>query len=466
MDRPRPERKKGMVTDMAYAKSDLFESGVSIKVVGVGGGGNNAVNRMISSSIRGVDFIAVNTDKQALRSCNAPNQITIGEKITRGHGAGANAEIGQRAAEESTDDIKAALAGADMIFIAAGMGGGTGTGAAPVVARLAREMGILTVAIVTKPFIFEGRRRMLQAEKGIKDLSEFVDSLVVIPNERLKQVSDTRITLYNAFEIADDVLRRGVQSISELINGDGFINLDFADVTSVMQNAGYAHMGVGEGSGKDKAEIAARAAISSPLLETSIKGATGILVNITISPDVGLEDADLASSMITAEADPDANVIWGVVFDDSLDDQMKITIIATGFAHGEDAQPQEPAPAVSAKPAAQPVRTQSQGGAPAASAQMQRNAAAQQAAMQAAQQAAAQQPAVQQPQAQHPAAQQSQAPQTATGQAARPAQQNPPQAAPNYGHQAGSQDSGSSDFDSIMELIKSRKPRDDFSGRR
>ncbi|MBO4321918.1 MAG: cell division protein FtsZ, partial [Clostridia bacterium] len=335
---------------MTQVNNDLFESGVNIKVVGVGGGGNNAVNRMISSSIRGVEFIAVNTDRQALRSCNAPNQITIGEKITKGHGAGANADIGKRAAEESTDDIKAALAGADMIFIAAGMGGGTGTGAAPVVARLAREMGILTVAIVTKPFIFEGRKRMQQAETGINELSEFVDSLVVIPNERLKQVSDTRITLYNAFEIADDVLRRGVQSISELINGDGFINLDFADVTSVMQDAGYAHMGVGEGSGKDKAEIAAKAAISSPLLETSIKGATGILVNITISPDVGLEDADLASSMITAEADPDANVIWGVVFDENLDDQMKITIIATGFAKDKETAAPE------AQPSAQPAK--------------------------------------------------------------------------------------------------------------
>ena len=230
---------------MAFEHDDLLESGVSIKVVGVGGGGNNAVNRMISTNIRGVEFIAVNTDKQALRSSNAPNQIVIGEKITRGHGAGANPEIGQRAAEENTEEIKAALAGADMVFIATGMGGGTGTGAAPVVARIAKEMDILTVAIVTKPFIFEGSRRMRQAEEGIRQLSQYVDSLVIIPNERLKQVSDTRITLYNAFEIADDVLRRGVQSISELINVPGFINLDFADVTSVMHDAGFAHMGVG-----------------------------------------------------------------------------------------------------------------------------------------------------------------------------------------------------------------------------
>ena len=328
--------------EMAFERDELLESGVNIKVVGVGGGGNNAVNRMITTNIRGVEFIAINTDSMALRVSNAPNQIVIGEKITKGHGAGANPEIGQRAAEENADEIKAALAGADMVFIATGMGGGTGTGAAPVVARIAHEMDILTVAIVTKPFLFEGRRRMLQAEKGIEELSQFVDSLVIIPNERLKQVSETRITLYNAFEIADDVLRRGVQSISELINVPGFINLDFADVTSVMHDAGYAHMGVGGATGKDKAEIAARAAISSPLLETSIKGATGILVNITMSPDVGLEDADLASTIIAAEAHPDANVIWGVAFDPSLDDEMKITIIATGFESNNSSSAPDP----------------------------------------------------------------------------------------------------------------------------
>ena len=350
---------------MAFEHDDLLESGVSIKVVGVGGGGNNAVNRMISTNIRGVEFIAVNTDKQALRSSNAPNQIVIGEKITRGHGAGANPEIGQRAAEENTEEIKSALAGADMVFIATGMGGGTGTGAAPVVARIAKEMDILTVAIVTKPFIFEGSRRMRQAEEGIRQLSQYVDSLVIIPNERLKQVSDTRITLFNAFEIADDVLRRGVQSISELINVPGSINLDFADVTSVMHDAGFAHMGVGSATGKDKAELAAKAAISSPLLETSIKGATGILVSISISPDVGLEDADLASTMIANEASPEANVIWGVAFDPDLDDEMKITIIATGFEKDaekalENSAKQETAAAKSAEkkveaPKAQPA---------------------------------------------------------------------------------------------------------------
>jgi cell division protein FtsZ len=316
---------------MTFEHDDSLESGVNIKVIGVGGGGNNAVNRMITTNIRGVQFVSINTDRQALRKSDAPNQLVIGEKITKGFGAGANPEIGCRAAEESLEDIKMLLSGADMVFVTAGMGGGTGTGAAPVVARVAKEMNILTVGIVTKPFAFEGRKRMEQAEEGIAELSQYVDSLVVIPNERLKQVSETRITLANAFEIADDVLRRGVQSISELINVPGFINLDFADVTSIMSNAGYAHMGVGSATGKDKAELAAKAAISSPLLETSIKGARGILISITASPDVGLEDVDLASTMIANEAHPDASVIWGVAFDPELEDEMRITIIATGF---------------------------------------------------------------------------------------------------------------------------------------
>ena len=316
---------------MIFEHDDTLESGVNIKVVGVGGGGNNAVNRMISSNIRGVEFVAINTDRQALRKSDAINQLVIGEKITNGFGAGADPSIGARSAEESLEEIKAILDGTDMVFVTAGMGGGTGTGAAPVVARLAREMGILTVGIVTKPFPFEGALRMRKAEAGIAELSEFVDSLVVIPNERLRQISDTRITLSNAFEIADDVLRRGVQSISDLINVPGFINLDFADVTSVMKDAGYAHMGVGSATGKDKAELAAKAAISSPLLETSIKGASGILISISASPDVGLEDVDLASTMIANEASPEANVIWGVAFDNELEDEMRITIIATGF---------------------------------------------------------------------------------------------------------------------------------------
>ncbi len=321
---------------MAFELDDNFESGVNIKVVGVGGGGGNAVNRMITSHIRGVEFICINTDKQALLHSSAPNKIPIGEKITKGHGAGADPSIGEQAAEENLEEIKNALKDADMVFITTGMGGGTGTGAAPVVARAAKEMGILTVGIVTKPFSFEGKRRMTQAETGIENLAQFVDSLVVIPNERLAQVSEARITLMNAFEIADDVLRHGVQSISELINVPGLVNLDFADVSSVMKDAGLAHMGVGEATGKDKAEMAAKAAISSPLLETSIAGATGILVSITGSPDIGLDDVIQASTMVSAEAHPDANIIWGANFDPELEDKMKVTIIATGFAKKDD----------------------------------------------------------------------------------------------------------------------------------
>ncbi len=316
---------------MIFEHDDSMSSGVNIKVIGVGGGGNNAVNRMISTNIRGVEFISINTDRQALKRSEASVQLVIGEKVTKGFGAGANPVIGTRSAEESVDEIKALLSGADMCFITAGMGGGTGTGAAPVVARIARELDILTVGIVTKPFAFEGSKRMNQAEDGIAALSSYVDALVVIPNERLKQTSDTRITLANAFEAADDVLRRGVQSISELISVPAFINLDFADVTAIMKNAGYAHMGVGSATGKDKAELAAKAAISSPLLETTIKGATGVIISITASPDVGLQDVDVASAMISAEANPDANVIWGVAFDPELEDEMKITIVATGF---------------------------------------------------------------------------------------------------------------------------------------
>lgn len=328
---------------------DLFGSGINIKVIGVGGGGNNAVNRMIATNIRGVEFIAINTDAQALRASNASTKLVIGEKITRGHGAGSNPEIGKRSAEESNEDIKAVLEGADMVFVTTGMGGGTGTGAAPIVAKAAREMGILTIGIVTKPFSFEGKKRMVQAEMGIDNLKQYVDSLIIIPNERLKQVSDTRITLANAFEIADDVLRRGVQSVSELINVPGFVNLDFADVTSIMKDAGYAHMGVGSATGADKAQIAAKAAISSPLLETSIAGATGILVSITASPDIGLEDIDLASTMIAEEAHPDANIIWGAAFDPSLEDEMRVTIIATGFE--SEASKQDAAEAWEAAPA-------------------------------------------------------------------------------------------------------------------
>jgi len=318
---------------MAFEPDNIFESGVdvNIKVIGVGGGGNNAVNRMIENSVRGVDYIAVNTERHALMKSNASLKIPIGEKITKGRGAGANPEIGGRAAEESIEELRDALTGAEMVFVTAGMGGGTGTGAAPVVAKLAQEMGVLTVGVVTKPFEFEGKRRMAQAEAGIEKLSQFVDSLIIIPNERLKLISENRITLMNAFEAADDVLRHGVQSICELINTVGYIDLDFADVVTVMKNAGYAHMGVGEGSGKDKAEIAAKSAISSPLLETSISGASGIIVNITASPDIGLEEVDLANELIRNEASEDAIIINGVAFDPSFDDKMKVTVIATGF---------------------------------------------------------------------------------------------------------------------------------------
>lgn len=304
---------------------------VNIKVVGIGGAGNNAVNRMISGGISSVEFIAINTDKQALLLSRATQKLQIGEKLTKGQGAGANPEKGQRAAEESKEEIAAAIKGSDMVFITAGMGGGTGTGGAPVVAEIAKDMGILTVGIVTKPFNFEGRRRMMQAEEGIRSLKERVDALVVIPNERLKFVSETPITISNAFEVADDVLKLGVASISDLVNLPGYINLDFADVTAVMKDAGYAHMGVGTGSGENMAEEAATMAISSPLIETSINGAKGVIISITTSPDVSLESIEKASAMIADAANPDANIIWGTSFDPEMKDKMRVTVIATGF---------------------------------------------------------------------------------------------------------------------------------------
>ena len=316
---------------MEFNFEPTYDSGVNIKVIGVGGGGNNAVNRMVATNIKGVEFVAVNTDNQALDTSCATKKLVIGDKITRGKGAGSNPEVGKRSAEESIEAIRAVLSGADMVFITAGMGGGTGTGAAPVIAKAAKEMDILTVGIVTKPFTFEGARRSMQAEAGIAELAKYVDSLIVIPNERLKQVEDRKITLANAFEIAEDVLRRGVNSVSNLINVPGFVNLDFADVTTVMKNAGYAHMGVGSAKGEDKAQLAAMAAISSPLLETSIAGAMGVLVSITASEDIQLEEIEAASHMIYEEAHPDANIIWGAAFDPNLEDEMRVTIIATGF---------------------------------------------------------------------------------------------------------------------------------------
>ncbi len=306
-------------------------SAITIKVFGVGGGGNNAIDRMIATNIHGVEFIAVNTDGQALRASRASTKIEIGRETTGGRGAGSNPIVGRAAAEENIEEIRAEIAGADMVFVTAGMGGGTGTGAAPVIAEEAHKMGILTVGIVTMPFAFEGKKRIAQAEEGVENLRRVVDSLIVIPNDRLKQVSSSKITLFNAFAIADDVLLQGVRSVSELINVPGFINLDFADVSTIMRDAGLAHMAVGCGKGPDKAEIAAKQAICSPLLETSIAGATGILASITGAPDVPLDDIYLASSIIAEESHPDANIIWGATFDPLLEDELRITIIATGF---------------------------------------------------------------------------------------------------------------------------------------
>ena len=336
---------------MAFEFDQDFENNVvQIKVIGAGGGGGNAVNRMIQMGVNSVEFISINTDVQALHHSQATHKIQIGEKITKGKGAGADPARGQRAAEESKEDIEAALRGTDMVFITAGMGGGTGTGAAPVIAEIAKEMGILTVGIVTKPFAFEGRKRMEQAEEGIAALREHVDSLVVIPNERLKLVSDQKIPLANAFTIADDVLRQGVQSISDLINSPGLVNLDFADVTAVMKDAGYAHMGVGSAQGKEKASMAALAAISSPLLETSINGARGVIINITSSNDINLEEVDIASTMITKAAHPDATIIWGAAFDDNMDDEMRVTVIATGFSIDPEKKEQTAATAAPTAP--------------------------------------------------------------------------------------------------------------------
>lgn len=302
-----------------------------IKVIGVGGGGNNAVNRMIDFGLKGVEFISVNTDKQALYLSKAGQKIQIGDKLTKGLGAGANPEIGEKAAEESRDEITQALKGADLVFITAGMGGGTGTGAAPVVAQIAKELGILTVGVITKPFSFEGRPRMRNAEQGISKLKERVDTLVTIPNDRLLQVVDKKTPIQEAFRIADDVLRQGVQGISDLITTPGLINVDFADVKTIMLNHGLAHMGVGKASGENRASEAAKQAISSPLLETTINGAMGVLLNITGGPGLTLFEVNEAADQVKQAADPDANIIFGAVIDENLDDEIRITVIATGF---------------------------------------------------------------------------------------------------------------------------------------
>ncbi len=306
---------------------------VKIKVIGVGGAGNNVINRMIESGVSGVDFVVVNTDKQDLNKSICKTKIQIGEKLTGGMGAGSKPEIGQKSAEESRAAISKILEGTDMVFITAGMGGGTGTGAAPIVADLAHEAGILTVGVVTKPFKFEGANRMRQAETGIAALHDKVDSLVVIPNDRLKYVTDQKITFANAFGIADDVLKQAVTSISELVGYSErvIINLDFADVSAVMKDAGRAHMGVGTASGREKAEQAAMAAISSPLLETAITGATGVLVNVTGSSELTLDDVETAAGIVQENANPEANIIFGATSSDEFEDEMRVTVIATGF---------------------------------------------------------------------------------------------------------------------------------------
>ena len=330
---------------------EMDENVTTIKVIGVGGGGGNAVNRMVSDGLQGVEFIAMNTDQQALAKNHAATKVQLGSKLTKGRGAGADPEIGQRAAEESKDEISNALKGAQMVFITAGMGGGTGTGAAPIIADLAHEAGILTVGVVTKPFKFEGANRMKQAEAGIAALSDKVDSLIIIPNDRLKYVTDQKITFANAFGIADDVLKQAVTSISELVGYSDrvIINLDFADVSSIMKNAGRAHMGVGIASGREKAEQAAMAAVASPLLETSINGATGVLINVTGAADLGLDDVETAANIVMEAANPEANIIFGATFSEDFEDEMRVTVIATGF---DEKKPESKGIYSSSKPAA------------------------------------------------------------------------------------------------------------------
>ena len=336
---------------MAFVMDSTVKSGDTLKVIGVGGGGCNVVNRMVRVGMQGVEFIAVNTDRQCLASSEATQKLPIGEKLTGGKGAGANPDVGRESAKESKDQISALLDNTDMVFVTAGMGGGTGTGAAPVVAEIAKSRGILTVGVVTKPFSFEGRRRMDQAMKGIEELQSKVDSLVIIPNDRLQYATDEKITFANAFAIADDVLRQAVQSISDLITTTGLINLDFADVTAVMKDAGLAHMGVGRAAGKNRAEEATRLAINSPLLETSIQGAKGIIVNITGPMDIGLDEVEVAAEMVKEVADPDALFMMGAAFDDALQDEIRVTVIATGFGGVSNPTPGKADEAESAEPA-------------------------------------------------------------------------------------------------------------------
>ncbi len=320
-------------------ENTMLDGTATIKVIGVGGAGTNAVNRMVDSGIKGVEFIAVNTDRQALLLSKAASKIQIGEKITRGLGAGANPDIGAQAAEESKAEITEALRGADMVFVTAGMGGGTGTGAAPIVASCAKEMGILTIGVVTKPFTFEGKKRLTQADRGIESLKGKVDTLVVIPNDKLLQIIDRKTSIVEAFKMADDVLRQGVQGISDLIAIPGLVNLDFADVKTIMLNTGMAHMGIGRASGENRAEDAAKQAIQSPLLETSIEGARGVIINITGGSNLGLHEVNTAAELVQRSVDPEANIIFGAVIDESLDEDIVITVIATGFEKEDEKVP-------------------------------------------------------------------------------------------------------------------------------
>ena len=315
-------------TNVTFSGADGM---AKIKVIGVGGAGNNAVNRMVEEGLKGVEFISINTDRQALNLSKATKKMQIGEKITKGLGAGANPDIGAEAAEESREEIAEMLKGADMVFVTAGMGGGTGTGGAPVVAQIAKEMGILTVGVVTKPFVFEGNKRMQSAERGLAELKQNVDTLVVIPNSKLLDIVDRKASIVDAFKMADDILKQGVQGISDLIAIPGLVNLDFADVKTVMLDTGMAHMGIGRASGENRAEDAAKQAIQSPLLETSIEGARGVLLNITGGPDMGLYEVNVAAELIQKCVDPEANIIFGAVIDEKLGDEIVITIVATGF---------------------------------------------------------------------------------------------------------------------------------------
>ncbi|MDU5966039.1 cell division protein FtsZ [Veillonella sp.] len=331
----------------------------NIKVIGVGGGGNNAVNRMVDNQIKGVQFLAVNTENQVLELSKADVTIQIGEKVTKGLGAGANPQIGEEAAQESREEITKALEGADMVFVTAGMGGGTGTGAAPIVAECAKEVGALTVGVVTKPFAFEGKRRRAAAEKGIEFLTQKVDTIIVIPNDKLLQVVDKKCSVSDAFSKADEVLRQGIKGISDLIQIPGLINLDFADVKTIMTNQGEALMGIGEGTGENRAADAAKMAINSPLLETSIDGAKGILLNISGSSELGIFEVNEAAQIISDAADPDANIIFGSVIDESLGDKVQVTVVATGFGNNVKSVPEFGKTTTTSRPASTTTTTNS-----------------------------------------------------------------------------------------------------------